>query len=436
MASVRSGACARGDEKEHDLVTRRLAPTLAAVAVFCAPASAADRDSLVLSGWSDNILNVADDDYTTNSPTTAKDDAAARIGFSTNASLKADWTVASRMHARINLWLINTIGNGLPTPTNGYANPQSTVVALRESYLAVDLEDGWSWWAGKYINSIGWIGAEPTAIYRVNPSTIGYTQALYGNDVVGTAIACRPKGAPISASLHVVNGFFDPLDTYNNNQIFGHPTSNRENFDLGYMLDFAWLFGRAQSDNKPSNLDFELVYDPHGGANTTAAGQRAGTAVQAGLNGTIRAGELPWNKDLTLGGEVIWRDVATATQEVGGTVVHVDGTHTEDFGWMLLGNLNIGGGSSLGVFKMPASLTLSFQQFTTDWRAAGRGESDATEYAVALLTNPLDNKNFGMNYEVAWDTWQNRNPNRTTGNPFDGTDNAWVLSVEAIAVIP
>jgi hypothetical protein len=287
--------------------------------------------------------------------------------------------------------------------------------------VVVDLDNDFSWTMGKYENNLGWISKEPTGLYRVNPSTIGYENVLYGDDVVGTALTFRPKGSQFSGTFHLVNGYFQLADELN----YG-PTATRENWDLGYGLDLGWDFGKAQGD-KSSGVDLELAYDPHAGV--TAGGTRGGSVFQVGLNGTARAGEFGWNKDLTLGGEVIWRETTTAKDEVGGGVVHIPGTHDQRFGWMLLGNYGIGKGSSAGWLSVPASLTASIQQYTLNWRAGAGGEDDFSEYAIALLTNPLDNSNFGLNAEFAYD-FENHPAS------FTGTHESWQFTVEAIAVIP
>jgi hypothetical protein len=426
------------------LVTlRSVVPALAAVAVLSSSAVAADHDVVQISGWSDNLFAISDNDYVldTASPTTPKNEGDTALGFATNASIKLAWTVTNRVHAKVNVWLYNQDNfAAIVTPYGG--STDSSSILLRESFLVVDLDESFSWTMGKYENNLGWISKEPTGLYRVNPSTIGYENALYGNDVVGTALTFRPKGSQFNGTLHVVNGYFNGVDTFNSNSPFasGHgSTAQRENWDLGYGLDLGWDFGKPQSD-KTSNIDLELTYDPHGGNNVTAANQRAGSVFQAGLNATARAGEWGWNKDLTLGGEVIWRETTTAKTQAAGAVTQVAGTHREDFGWMLLGNYGIGKGSSADLMKsIPASITVSYQQYTTNWRAAAQGEMDANELAFALLSNPLDNANFGLNAELAFDWYQNRNPqlgNTLIGGTGHGTDNAWIFTVEAIALIP
>lgn len=389
---------------------RYVVPALA-VCAFSVPALAADRDVVTISGWSDNILTIGDDDFNNDQINTPANEGDTGIGFSTTASVKVGWTVTSRLRAKINVWFNNTDTSfGTATNQNG--------LQLRESFFVYDLGGNLSWTMGKYINHVGWIAAEPTGLYKVNASNIGYT-GFYGNDVVGTALAYAPKDSPFSGSFHIVNGYFQGADTFNRGT-----TGNaaRENWDLGYGLDLVYAWGKDGQNNV--NLEFE--YDPHAG-NITLGNQRGGSVFQTGLNATFKD-----VKDLVVGGEVIYRNTTTAKQEVAGVISQVGGSHRQDFGWMLLGNYGIGEGSGMGWFAFPASVTLSIQQLTGNYRAAARGEEDRSEVALALLTNPLDSTNFGLNAEIALASWHNQN----NGTLISGTDNAVIFALEGIAVIP
>lgn len=382
---------------------RYVVPALA-VCAFSAPALAADREVVTISGWSDNILTIGDDDFSNDTAGTPRNEGDTGLGFSTTASLKVGWTVTSRLRAKINVWFDNV------SSTSSVDN----ALQLRESFFIYDLGGNLSWTMGKYINHVGWIAVERTGLYKVRASNIGYQDFFYGNDVVGTAIAYASKDGPLSGSFHLVNGYFNGADTLNRTTT---GTGGRENWDLGYGADVIWAFGK-----NGSNVNLEFVYDPHAGSNS-GLGTRPGSVFQTGLNATYRD-----IKDLTLGGEVIYRNTTTAKDEAGGAIVQLPGTHRQDFGWMLLANYGIGEGSGMGWFSFPASTTLSVQTVNSNWRAGGGGEVDTQEIALALLTNPLDNTNFGLNAEIAL-------ASRTAGSA-PGTDNAVIFALEGIAVIP
>ncbi len=397
------------------MILRQVVPALGAVALLSTSALAADKDVVTISGWSDNIFSISDNDSTQDVAGTPQNEGDPTVGFTANASVKVGWTVTSRLHAKINLWVNNISGT---TPAGaGTVTTATTQLQLRESFLTVDLGNDLSWTMGKYINHLGWISVEPTGLYRINGSTIGYTGALYGNDVVGTAIAFQGKNSPISGSFHVVNGYFNPTDTYNTGA--GHPATTRENSDLSYGLDLIYGFGK----DKASNVNLEFAFDPHGSTVGTPAVTRGGSIFQVGLNATIKQ-----ITDFTFGGEVIWREATTGKTQVGGAVVKVPGSHNETLGWMLLGNY------AEKWLPCPSSLTLSLQQLTTNYRAAGGAEVETSEIAVALLTNPLTDSNFGLNAELAWGFQSPSQPVGPTGP--HGTDNTITFSIEAIAVIP
>ena len=392
---------------------RKVVPALAAIAVVSSSLYAADKDVVVISGWSDNIFYVGDDQFTRNDTTTMKDEAQPATSFYAQGSIKVGWTVAEKVHAKINLWV-------QPGATGNDA-----ALNLRESYVTVDLDHGLSWTMGKYIDHLGWIAAEPTGLYRVNASNIGYNSFFYGNDVIGTALAFSSKDSPLSGSIHITNGYFTAADAANNAPgatATGGATGfqrngTRENYDLGYGADLIYAIG-----SKGTNVNLEFADDPNGGA--SAAGGVGGNIFQVGLNATVKE-----VADLTLGAEVIYRNTSVTTQAGGGTLT---GSHTHDLGYMALANYSIE-----KFFPVPASVSLSFQQYTTNWDNKDLKNADTTlsDYALALLTNPFKNTNFGLNAEISYITEQNHN-GLPAGSNRDNTDEAWIGSIEAIAVIP
>jgi len=392
---------------------RQAVPALVAIAFAATPALAEDKDVVTISGWSDNIFYVADDQFTQDDPTTAKDEAQPTAFIDANASLKMAWTVTPRLHAKVNLWLFNSTSGSSASSLN-----------MRESFISYDLGGGLTWLMGKYIDHIGWISAEPTGLYRINASNIGYTAYFYGNDVVGTALAFGKKDCPISGSFHVTNGYFTAADASNPGFGFAGTgasrSGSRENADLGYGLDLVYAFSKDGQDS----INLEFADDPHSASGSATPGSRGGNVFQVGLNATIKD-----VKNLTLGGEVIYRDTETGRVSDGARGVAQDpGTGSRDLGWMLLGNYSLG-----KALVVPSSVTLSFQQYTLNRGDAAAaisspgGHTTFTDVAVALLTNPLENTNFGLNAEVSYIS----RSIKTTG-----TDDAWVGSIEAIAVIP
>jgi hypothetical protein len=184
---------------------RYLVPALGLAAFSTSSAFAEDMMPAVnFHGWVDAITYYATG--TDNNPDvtgplgtgTAKDENGDSLLFTSAAALKADWNVTNALTGHINLWFM----------------PEFNDVWMREAYFNWGFNDSVSWSMGKYIDHIGWIAADPTGLYTINASLIGYT-APYGNDVIGTNLAFAPKDSPVSGSLHVTNGYFSAESAFN-----------------------------------------------------------------------------------------------------------------------------------------------------------------------------------------------------------------------------
>lgn len=341
---------------------RHIVPALGLMALTSAPALAADvMPAVSFEGWVDTILTISDDD-TDDTPGTAKDEESPSIRFSSDASLKANWKVTDALTARINLWF-----------DADFADLQ-----MREAYFAWALNDTVTWSMGKYIDHIGWLSAEPTGLYTVNASLIGYTFP-YGNDVIGTSVAVAPKDAPISGSFHITNGYYTASDAVN-----GAPSDNRENTDLGFGLDLTYVF-----PNDMGNVNFDFAYDmasdAYGAAGATELG---GDVLLVGLNATIKP-----TKPLLLGAEVMYLTLDDGEDAAGADVVNGQ----DRLQFLALANYAIEGAS------VPMSVSAMIQYVTIEFNGLTE-EEERLGVSVALLTNPLTSSNFGLNFEVGfWD---------------------------------
>ncbi len=368
---------------------RNIVPALALAAFTAAPAMAADAVPAVsFEGWVDTILTYSSDDQEP-ADTLEKDEEADVLRFSSVASLKANWKVTDALSARVNLWVGTNedVDNGNLT--------------MREAYFAWALNDTVTWSMGKYINHVGWIAAEPTGLYTVNDSNIGYLD-IYGNDVIGTSIAVAPKDSPFSGSFHITNGYFTEVDATN-----GGPSDNRENTDLGFGLDLTYEFGDK------GNVNLDLAYDMHSDANG-AGTELGGDVFLIGLNATV----MPI-KPLTIGAEVMYLMVDDSDPTGGDAVDRLQ--------FMLMGNYAIEGAS------IPMSVTgmIQYIQVTDDSIVGGEDTESRLGVTAALLTNPLGSSNFGLNFEIGyWDvTDDNTGDIITSGDP-DAT--GFVVSVEGL----
>ncbi|GDY12973.1 hypothetical protein LBMAG53_18510 [Planctomycetota bacterium] len=346
-----------------------LAPALAVLAL--APVHAGDTP-VTFHGWADTILSVGDDTQQ-DDPATKTKEKSFGAGFYAQGSLKVNWTVTDKLTAKL----------------NAFINPgPNSAVNLREAYFTYNLGSGVSWSMGKYIDHMGWISAEPTGLYVINASLIGYT-SLYGNDVVGTAVSFSEKEVPVSGSIHITNGYYSAADQYSRGTN-SSDSLGRENIDLGYGLDLVITPVEAFSANA------ELAFDP---STAAGGGVKGGAMYVVGLNATAKT------SGLTIGLEGMY---AAKQKDSSPTAGKVDGTDMSRYQANLLVNY------AIPDTKFPVSVSVQGQYIRTTNKivVAGGGqgggatstEDKATTLAqgtLALLTNPLKDTNFGLNAELA-----------------------------------
>jgi len=364
---------------------RTLVPILGAIALTSTPVLAVDvAKGLSIGGWVDTILYVGDTNEE-DVDATEKSESAPGIGFTAAASLKVGWQLTNALSANINLWI----------------NPGSDNLDMREAYFTWAFAPEVSWTMGKYINHLGWTSAEPTGLYRVNG---GIITGLYGDiDVIGTALAYAPKDSAFGGSLHIVNGYFQDEDAGNNIGIGDTERSaSRENTDLGFGLDLDFNFG----EGLVNNINVEGIYDMSGA--DAGADEIGGDVAQVGVNAKIKS-----VKAFVFGAEFIYRST--------GDSAPAESTPKQtDLGAMVLANYALS-------TKTPMSITGQASYVTNEVDGAD-DETKTMELAVALLTNPLSDTNFGLNFELAY---QNEAP-AGGGDDVNGV----TFSMEGLVVIP
>ncbi len=359
---------------------RNLVPALAIVTLTSTAGFAADAaPAVTFSGWVDTVLQFSDDDTKDVSPTavtnpSAKDESTGSLRFTGAASLKATWKVTDAVSAKTNLWF----------------DPGSNAVNMREAYFSWNINDTLNWSMGKYINHLGWISAEPTGdnFMFVNANTIGYRN-IYGNDVLGTAIGFAPKNSPISGAVHVTNGYFTKSDAKSTNYESA-PSTTRENSDLGFGLDLTFKL-----PNELGSINAELAYDIHsgdtrylGGVNPSAVTTGlGGDVLLVGINATIKPVKI-----VTLGAELQYLTVGDSENVAGAT--QNDGINRLQF--LLLGNV------AIEAAPVPMSVSGLVQCVSIDRDTSATKTEESLYVGVALLTNPLTNTKFGLNFEVGY----------------------------------
>ena len=389
---------------------RNLVPALAIVTLTSTAGFAADTaPAVTFSGWVDTVLQFSDDDTTDSvAPVTGKDEAAGSLRFTGAASLKAAWKVTDKVSVKTNLWF----------------DPGTNAVNMREAYFTWAFNDSLSWSMGKYIDHIGWISAEPTGptFLFVNCDTIGYRQ-VYGNDVLGTALGITPKDSPVSGAIHITNGYFTAGDGTSTNYSSTN-SGTRENTDLGFGLDLTFKL-----PNELGNINAELAYDMHSGSTAYLGGPApaatglGGDVLLVGINATIKPVKI-----VTLGAELQYLTVGDTENNLGVSPTPADGIDRMQF--LLLGNVQI------EAAPVPMSVTGLVQYITisgdadrsTTVAGVNNEDEDRMYVGVALMTNPVTNSNFGLNFEVGY--WDKTGIDGVTGAA--GENNGMTVAVEGL----
>jgi hypothetical protein len=391
---------------------RYLVPALGIIAVSIPVASAADTASaapvITFDGWIDNKLTISSANYPTDNAATPVNEKGTEIGFQNESSLKANIKVSDAVSGKINIWL----------------NPDVSTVDVRDAYLNVVLNNDLTWQVGKYERPIGWISPEPTGLYTVNNSLIGYT-AIYGNDLLGTNITWAQKGTPLWGSLHIVNGYFNPADagSVTPKSAFGganSKTGTRQPDDLSVGLDLTW--------NIPGDGNFitvDIAEDPHGGSPFTylltapvggpaIAVTEGGNALLLGINGQYNI-----VKGFLVAAEVVNLQVGNAWLAPGpGIPTTNGGTRTQG---LILANYALPKGTA----SFPISFTGEIQYIEAKGKYDGAETEKASQETIAVLTNPTNSNWFGLNGELSFTQY-------TDGTTGYSKVNAIVLSIEAI----
>jgi hypothetical protein len=374
---------------------RYLVPALG-LAALSATSFAEDKAPTVsFNGWVDAITSYSTaTDAEKDDTTTAKDENGDSLLFTSAASLKAHWNVTDKLSAHVNLWF----------------KPEFNDVQMREAYFSWAINDTLTWSMGKYIDHVGWISADPTGLFTVKNSHIGYLSP-YGNDVIGTNLAFAAKDVPVSGSFHVTNGYYSAEAATNDDSKVG-----RDNTDLGLGLDLIYTL-----PNEMGNINFDLAYDMHSdpGSNTTNPGNDYGGDVfLVGLNATVKP-----IKPLTIGAEIQLLSTDDGETATGGDIKN-GSDRTQG---LLLANYALEGTA------IPMSVTGMIQYVSIDFNntTASPESEERLGFSLALLTNPLTSSNFGLNYELGFYDISNEGGVKTTSGNVTDYDGI-VVSVEGL----
>lgn len=426
---------------------RNLVPALGALALCSAAPAQEIAKGLYLDGWVDTVFSVVNQpNYIPTAAAFSQQDAST--DFYAKASLKVGWNVTDRVKTKINLWYNNgdaAFAGATTAGDNFY---------MREAYIAVDAGNGITWTVGKFINHLGWTSAEPTGLFRVNPGIIaaGTVTGFYGGpDPIGTTIGWANAGGDFAGLVSITNGFYRSKDGLNSASVDNGTIQGKNDLGIGLDLTFNFL------KDKASSVNLEMAWDQHSSTPVTAPNPtwsgKAGYVYQYGLNTTLK----PGGKDgaLMIGGEVIYKVSQSEDRDNFASTRH----NREDLAWGLLANFALdtatpmsvtaafnqvnpffGGHGGNGFYANFVGNDPNANNFTQYWTYRG---AVVNELALAVLTNPFKDSNFGLNFEIAHTLVEGHTvtPNAPS-NPFQGQatrepgNNQTTISIEAIAVIP
>jgi hypothetical protein len=407
---------------------RHLVPALGLMALIPAAMAedAAKAPAVTFSGWADTVFSVSDTAnkadigsptiIAADAPGTAKDEGGYTARFTGEASIKAAWKVGDKVTGKVNMWVSPADGN--TTTTSGNTSTWgNSVVSVREAYFTYQVTDTIGIQGGKYIDHIGWISAEPTGLYLVNGSIIGYTGNTYGNDVLGAAVIITPKDSPIVGQIHVTNGYYTGADA-GNGSYSSTPSTNRNNHDMGWGWDLTYTV------NDKVSLNLEGAYDTHSGSeglNSAGANDLGGNVTYVGLNATIKP-----TSDVLIGAEIQAKRIGAGQDDTGKEV----GFAGSIYQGMVLANY------ILPSTPFPMSVTLSDQyidaiQYGDDATVNGKTRQNGLQ--AALLTNPTGSTNFGVNLEVGyWQAFGEDSRSFDTNNGTTSEVHGWETALEGL----
>jgi hypothetical protein len=325
---------------------RTLVPALACLAAAPFAAAADSVPAVKIDGFVDSIWS--------NTSPEKGNAVGATSGFDFAGKLGLAATISDKVAAQVDLNIAN-----------------SGDVTSRQAYGTWAITDDVSLKTGKFISNYGWTAAYAPGLYRINGGPI---TAFYGVDQVGADVKYT-KGA-VSAAVTVANGFFGE----------GNGSSTQGAQDTGayaFGLDVVYTHDMAV-------INLELITDQDVGTGSDADGYHAGLNVQASPS-----------KELTVAAEIIMQSV------------NQKGMGAEDAqnnGLTVLANYKLG-------TAMPMSVTgqLSFvdieegASYVTSLAGVTVASGDdvtASEFAVALLTNPAGTDKLGANLEVSYTQYE------------------------------
>jgi hypothetical protein len=320
---------------------RILVPALACLAAAPFAAAADTVPAVKIDGFVDSIWSNTNPEKGNAVGATSGFDFAGKLGLAA--------TISDKVAAQVDLNVSN-----------------SGDVTSRQAYGTWAINDEIGLKTGKFISNYGWTAAYAPGLYRINGGPI---TAFYGVDQVGADVKYT-KGA-IAAAVTVANGFFGE-GTGATAQ-----TTGQDAGAYAFGLDLVYTHEMAV-------INLELITDQDVGNGSDADGYHVGLNVQATPS-----------KELTVAGELIMQSV---NQKGFGA------EDSQNFGIMALANYKLGTAMPMSVTGQISMVDIeegaSYVTSLAGVSVASGDDVTATEFAVALLTNPAGTDKLGANLEV------------------------------------
>lgn len=333
---------------------RYIVPALGLVAVSTT-AQAENIGGLTIGGFVDVVTSV---EHTKNADFT---DAGASATYGTGAAieLRLGYKVGENITTQIDLEWNN-------------AGTDDRSVYLEQAYVNWALNDTSSLTAGKYTTYAGWVAADADGLYRINDTTLPLN--IYGGELLGVAYNMQAN-ADIGISFFLVNG----LDVIENNHDNGNATGN-----IALAVDAVYNVADLGSFNLEAGYDY--INDDS-------------NEISVGLNTTLNLASV---KALTIGGELYYRTISDYEALYLGDLAPltggpIDGRDSTVISFLALANYALEA-------SFPMSVTGQITYANLKYEGGVDATVKATEFAVALLTNPTNDANFGVNAEVFYNT--------------------------------
>lgn len=345
---------------------RYIVPTLGLLACS-APTFAADvGGGLVIDGYVDAILEITAHDEA------VRDNPGAIPGGDEPSDTTIDFTSAFQIEPS---W---QIGDDVVAAAEIAYYDGASGFALEQAYVAWAINEQVTFTMGRFHNLIGWEGLDAPDLYRINNSNMYLSDAnngMWGGDLDGAMVSIAPTDSSFTAHIWIADTIFGSVNggVKNNDELaFGATaTFAIEDQGLVFDLDLAYDMGNTVDDSGDSSSTFQIDLN----------------AEWTGMENLLVAADINYYD----------YDVDSAL----GALLAVNYAFPET--------------------SIPMSVTGMLNYLDP---ADDTDDDEELEFALALLTNPTNDANFGLNGEL-----------RYIDRGADDSSEFGIF-VEALAIIP